>query len=193
VTDAAPGSRRVDAVRNRRRVLDAARAVFAEHGVTAPIVEVAHGAGVGVGTVYRHFPTKEALFEAILRDDLAGVVVQVRERATQGEPGPAFFGLIELLLAEGRRSTGLKDALAGGGHDVQAALAEVTTELLAVVEAALGRAQHAGAVRTDVGWAEVMAVVAAAFSVIRNHSDDDFTAHVIAVMLDGLRPPPSDR
>src|SRR6202162_6211579 len=79
--------RRADAVRNRERVLAAAEAVFAESGLMAQVEEVARRAGVGVGTVCRHFPTKQALVEAVLTSMFEAVVEEARE-ALAG-PGPA--------------------------------------------------------------------------------------------------------
>src|SRR3954453_18750875 len=81
---------RADARRNRERVLAAARAVFAEHGREAQMDDVARSAGVGVGTVYRHFPTKEALVQALALDLFEGLVRGAREALTLEDPWEAF-------------------------------------------------------------------------------------------------------
>jgi AcrR family transcriptional regulator len=180
---------RADAQRNRGRLLDAARDVFTDAGVGAPIVEVARRAGVGVGTVYRHFPTKEALFEAILRQDMERLLAGIRRQAAEAGPGEAFFAAVDVILDEGDRSTGLKDALSGSGLDVGVLLADVTAELRAALGELVGRAQEVGVVRADVGVTEVLAVVAGTFAAMRPHAGDDATAtRIRAVMLDGLRP-----
>src|SRR5438105_699085 len=90
--DAAAGRHlRADARRNRQRVLEAAEAVLATHGLAAPIDEIARAAGVGVGTVYRHFPTKEALLEAIVLSHLEPILAEVRSLLTAADPGGALF------------------------------------------------------------------------------------------------------
>ena len=81
---------RADARRNRARVLDVAREVFAAEGLTVPIDEIARRAGLGIGTVYRHFPTKEALFEAIVLDRIERLTA-LAESAPGADPGEAFF------------------------------------------------------------------------------------------------------
>src|SRR5688572_9419125 len=72
----APRRQRSDAVRNRERVLEAARCVLAQHGPDASLEEIARGAGVGIGTLYRHFPTRAALLEAVFRDSVDGLCTQ---------------------------------------------------------------------------------------------------------------------
>ena len=90
---ATPGPRRLraDARRNRQRVLDAATAAFATEGVAVPVDEIARRAGVGAGTVYRHFPTKEALVEAIVLSRVEWLIGEARVLAGTDDPGTAFF------------------------------------------------------------------------------------------------------
>src|SRR5580658_9490937 len=83
---------RADAQRNRARVLEAAEVVFAAEGLNVPVDVIAEKAGVGVGTLYRHFPTKEKLFEAIIVERISGLAVEARCRLTAEDPGAAFFG-----------------------------------------------------------------------------------------------------
>ena len=83
---------RADAQRNRTRILDAAEVVFAAEGIEVPVDTIAEKAGVGVGTLYRHFPTKEKLCEAILLERLAGLTEDARAQAGAADPGAAFFG-----------------------------------------------------------------------------------------------------
>src|SRR5580693_8328714 len=91
---------RADAARNREKVLRAARDAFAESGYGVPLDEIAVRAGVGPGTVYRHFPTKEALFEAVVAARLQDLVADARGRADSGDPGSAFFGFLGRVAAE---------------------------------------------------------------------------------------------
>src|SRR5260370_4133101 len=84
-----PRAMRADARRNRARVLEVAQAVFATEGLAVPIDEIARRAGVGAGTVYRHFPTKEALFEAIVISRVERLTEEGGSLASAEDPGPA--------------------------------------------------------------------------------------------------------
>ncbi|MET7395900.1 helix-turn-helix domain-containing protein [Dactylosporangium sp. NPDC005572] len=176
---------RADARRNRGRVLEAAEAVFAEHGVGASTEEVARRAGVGIGTVFRHFPTKEALLEAVLVERMRRLADVARERVGGGEPGEAFFGFLELVVGQSATKNAFAGALAGAGVDVESAVAEVGRELWAAVEVLLARAQEAGAVRPDVGAGEVIAVLVGASRAVEYAGAGSRAAQVI---FDGLRP-----
>src|SRR6202030_2011909 len=102
---------RADAVRNKKLIVQAAREVFAAAGLVAPIDEIAQRAGVGVGTLYRHFPTKEALFEAIVIGQGEELVEEARRFIRDGDPKPAFFDLVSRLLRHGDGHKDLMDAL----------------------------------------------------------------------------------
>src|SRR5712691_4544222 len=91
---------RADARRNRERVLDAARAAFAAQGLSVPLDEIARHAGVGPGTLYRHFPTKEALIEAVVHDRLQGLAADGAALLDAPDPGAAFFAFLGRLAAE---------------------------------------------------------------------------------------------
>src|SRR6201996_6309358 len=91
---------RADAARNREKVLRAAREAFAESDYGVPLDEIAARAGVGPGTVYRHFPAKEALFEAVVTARIADLVADARNRAGAADPGEAFFGFLARMDTE---------------------------------------------------------------------------------------------
>jgi AcrR family transcriptional regulator len=91
---------RADARRNRGRVLAAAEEVFAAEGVGAPTEAVARRAGVGIGTVFRHFPTKEALLEAVLVERLRGLAEHARAAAADPDAGGALFGFLEHVVTQ---------------------------------------------------------------------------------------------
>jgi AcrR family transcriptional regulator len=139
---------RADARRNRRRVLDAARQRFAEHGVDAQVDDIARAAGVGVGTVYRHFPTKDALLEALAADRFA----RLTEWATEALSDPdAWQGFCEFL----RRSAELQAsdrALSAvlSERDSFVGAARESDELIDATQALVDRAQDAGALRADI-------------------------------------------
>ena len=110
---------RADALKNRQRILDAAAAVFADQGVSVPIDVVAERAGVGVGTLYRHFPTKEALFEAIVASKIADLVVAARAAIEAPDPGLAFFDFVRLLASEAAVKADILDVLDSAGIDIK--------------------------------------------------------------------------
>src|SRR5271170_7879529 len=107
-----PRPLRADAERNRQRVLEIAQQVFATEGLAVPIDEIARRAGLGVGTLYRHFPTKEALFEAIVIGRIEGLVDYAREGARAPDPGVAFFGFLSRMVEEGSAKKDFLGALA---------------------------------------------------------------------------------
>ena len=175
---------RADAKRNREKVLRAAREAFAASGYGVPLDEIAARAGVGPGTVYRHFPSKEALFEAVVTARVHDLVTDARSRARDPDPGRAFFGFIDQIRGEAAAKRDLPDAIAIGG-----ALQE---ELHVALNTLLSRAQEAGAVRTHITIADLIIVLR---GLLRGINDlppgtvgPDQTDRLIAVVADGLRP-----
>jgi len=151
---------RADARRNRERVLQAADEMLAARGVDASIDEIAARAGVGVGTVYRNFPTKEALLQALLVARLEPVLSAARAAAESDDPGEAFVAFMQRLSDEFASFKPLAETIAASGIDLHAAKQEVSAELLSAVGALLERAQKAGRVRPDVNLADVSALMA---------------------------------
>src|SRR5580693_1661822 len=106
-----PRALRADAARNREKVLRAARDSFAESGYGVPLDEIAARAGVGPGTVYRHFPTKEALFEAVVTARVQDLVADARAGGDAADPSGAFFGFLARVAAESAAKRDLPDAI----------------------------------------------------------------------------------
>jgi AcrR family transcriptional regulator len=152
---------RADAQRNRARILEVAFTAFAAEGLAVPVHEIARRAGVGTGTVSRHFPTKESLFEAIIQDRVAHFREQARVLTDTHarNPGGAFSEFFAVLVREMAVDHGLADALASAGIDVAAATSGAAQEINATLATMLGRAQQAGAVRPDVEAADVKALM----------------------------------
>src|ERR1051326_5156151 len=153
---------RADARRNRARVLEAAEAVFAAGGTTASTEEVVRQAGVGVGTVFRHFPTKEALLAALLATELARLAEEAEALADAADPGAALFGLFEGMVERMAAKRTYAAALADLGLDARAAVPGAGDRVRYALQVLLTRAQQAGAVRTDVGVTELIALVVGA-------------------------------
>ena len=181
---------RADALRNRGRILEAAEVVFASEGIEAPVDVIAEKAGVGVGTLYRHFPTKEKLCEAILIDRLRDLTEDARAQADAPDPVAAFFGFLEHFVALGASKRDLIAAVMGAGLDFEEAAADVKEELRDAVGVLMHRAQEVGAVRADVTPAAVVSLIGATCQAA-GHTDDAPAIDLLAIVCDGLRPPAS--
>ncbi|SHL41249.1 transcriptional regulator, TetR family [Pseudonocardia thermophila] len=180
---------RADARRNRERLLAAAEEVFAELGTEASTEEVARRAGVGIGTVFRHFPTKEQLLEAVLVARVAELADRAEQLTAAADPGRAFFALLDAVVAQARSRQTLSEALAAAGVDATAAAAPAKARLRAAAEQLLRAAQQAGAVRPDVGGDELMALmVGIARTAEQTAHDPELQARVSRLLVDGLRP-----
>jgi AcrR family transcriptional regulator len=174
---------RADAQRNREKVLRAARDAFAASGYTVPLDEIAALAGVGPGTVYRHFPSKEDLFAAVVTTRLGDLIADARALAGDPDPGRAFFGFLDRFRQEAMAKRDLPDAIAIPGT--------LQGDLRAALEVLLRRAQQAGAVRPDITTPDVIALLKGVLSAINDApqgaADQDRVARLLAVVTDGLR------
>jgi AcrR family transcriptional regulator len=174
---------RADAQRNRQKVLGAARDAFAASGYGVPLDEIAALAGVGPGTVYRHFPTKEALFEAVVAARMQDLVDDAQARAHADDPGDAFFGFLARVAAEAAAKRDLPDAIAVAGS--------LRDALFAALEVLLRRAQRAGAVRSDVKVEDLIVLLRALITGTQDAATDPaLRERVFAVVADGLRASP---
>ena len=180
-----PRPLRADAKRNRARVLAAAERVFAERGTAGSTEEVARAAGVGIGTVFRHFPSKEALLQALVVERLARVAADAREHAASPDAGAAFFDFFAAVVRGSATKLELVDALAELGVQPNEVVAPVAEEVTEALGALLQRAQQAGAVRRDIEVRDVIALLAGASQAGRYAPDD----RPLAVILDGLHAP----
>ena len=178
---------RADARRNRQRVLDAARSAFAADGLSVPLDEIAKRAGVGPGTLYRHFPVREALIQAVVQDRLRRLAGEGAALRDALDPGAAFFAFIDRLAAEAGPKRDLFDALASAGVEAGPAVMAAVTDLQAQITELLTRAQQAGAVRPDIGRAEFTALLSGLLFAVRPRPGTD-RALLLAVFRDGLRP-----
>jgi AcrR family transcriptional regulator len=167
----------------------AAETVFADRGTAASTEEIARAAGVGVGTVFRHFPTKEALLRELLVERLRRAAADARDHAASPDAGEAFFNFFAAVVDGSGTKLELVDALAEMGVDEDQAVAPVAEEVTEAVAALLDRAQRAGAVRGDVGVRDVIALLAGASQTNRHAVDAVTRDRTLAVVLDGLRAP----
>jgi AcrR family transcriptional regulator len=177
---------RADAVRNRARVLDVAYETFAAEGLSVPIDEIARRAGVGAGTVYRHFPTKEALFAAVIEDRMQHLVDGGYALLKSEGPGEALFSYLRsIVLQWGATDRGLVDALAGLGIDIPSVAPDAEDAFLAVLADLLRAAQDAGTARQDIGVREVKSILVGCQAMEAYNSA--LADRVTDVVVDGLR------
>ena len=178
---------RADARRNRARVLDAAEEVFAAHGTGASTEEIARRAGVGIGTVFRHFPTKEALLEAVFVGRLHRLAEHAAGLADAADPGAAFFDFFQRVVDHAATKNAIADALAEAGVAIPSESSTVGLELQRALAVLLERAQATGAVRADVGVAELKALLVGASRAVELTPEPGVRSRTLRVMLDGLR------
>ncbi|HEY2258635.1 MAG TPA: helix-turn-helix domain-containing protein [Solirubrobacteraceae bacterium] len=195
MTETLSGERplRADARRNRQRILESARQVFSEFGSEAQINDVAHRAGVGVGTVYRHFPTKEALVAELVRQKFVLFAAQAREALDR--PVEPFDALADLMRANGEalhRDAAMQQTLAGFDDEVWATAQPALDELLALTQELIDRAHRAGTIRPDATASDVgmlmcgLCATMARSTVADSAAGFDWRRH-LELMIDGLR------
>jgi AcrR family transcriptional regulator len=180
-TEALPRPLRADARRNRERVLKAAQAVFAARGRDAHLEDVARRAKVGVGTVYRHFPTKEALLEALAREQFEVITEWAREAQEQ----PDAWEALQALLWRGAELQASDRALMEAVAEFKPSVARQSADLRACVDRLIARAQEQGAVRADASGDDVRLMMCGLGSVMQMPGEG--WRRYMTVMLDGLR------
>ncbi len=168
---------RADARRNLERVLDAAAQVFGAAGPDASVDEIAQLAGVGHGTVFRRFPTKDDLMFAVIERHVGQLQALAEEALASDDPGAAFFDFARRVAELNMRTPGLHRCVVHCGDKPGAAELEKLTARIVV------RAQRAGAVRADVKPEDVRLLVRAALT---SAPEGHWRRH-LAVVLDGLR------
>jgi AcrR family transcriptional regulator len=177
---------RADARRNREKILRAAREAFAASGYGVPLDEIAARAGVGPGTVYRHFPSKEELFEAVITARVRDLIDDARSRTDDADPGRAFFGFLGRIRQEAAAKRDLPDAIAIDGS--------LQDDLHAALGVLLRRAQQAGAVRPEITTPDIIILLKGVLRSI-NEAPPGVAAPALAdrlltIVTDGLRPHP---
>jgi AcrR family transcriptional regulator len=181
-------AQRADARANRARILDVAEEVFGRGGESASTEEVARLAGVGIGTVFRHFPTKAALLEAVLARRFGRLREQAEALLDAADPGEAFLGFFRFLVADAPAKIGIGQALLDAGGDGGEA-DQASAELRRAFGALLQRAQQAGAIRDDAELPEVYALlVGVSRAAAREHPGEQVTARMLTIVFDGLAP-----
>ena len=177
---------RADARRNRERLLEVAEAVFTAKGTGASTEEIAREAGVGIGTVFRHFPTKEALLVAVYSRLLQRLGEAAQEMTARDDAGAAFYEFIVLVIGRSPAKNAFADALTEAGVEVPHTDADGHSLLGGTLETLMLRAQRAGAVRQDIGVPELRALLVGLSRALEQVQDQPARDRVIAVFFDGL-------
>jgi AcrR family transcriptional regulator len=172
---------RADARRNRERILKAARAVFSTSGREAHLEDVARRAKVGVGTVYRHFPTKDALLEALAREQFELLTQWAQEAERESDAWAAFHAMVWRGAELQASDRALMEAVA----EFKPSVARQAEELHASIERLMQRAQAQGAMRADATGADVQLMMCGLGSVMQMSGEG--WRRYLTVMLDGLR------
>jgi AcrR family transcriptional regulator len=179
---------RADAARNRARVLAAAEALFAEEGADAQLLDIAKRAGVGAGTVHRHFPTKDALFAEVIAARMTELLDQAAALPADRGPAEAFFAFWALAVEQAHRSAALCEAFTAS----VAQQLRVPEALRARFEHTLGdmlkAAQAAGVVRADLDANDAMALLSAAVTADQRRKPRGQPGRLARIVADALRP-----
>lgn len=186
---------RADAERNRRQLLDAAQALFQERGLDVGVAEIAQRAGVGRGTLFRNFPTKQDLIAAIVIERMGEASEYGRKLLDAPDPEKALFGFLEEMVGRQQLDRCLFDAVADtflANQEIRAAHAEI----VGTMDGLLTRAKEAGAVRSDVGAMDVLMLLKGVFEAASAFAGSEpgvvsrqFDLVQAAISADGARRP----
>ncbi|HET6483084.1 MAG TPA: helix-turn-helix domain-containing protein [Actinoplanes sp.] len=178
---------RADALRNRSRVLAAAEQVFVARGTSVSTEEVARAAGVGIGTVFRHFPTKAALIEAVFRERLRRFGEEVERLAASDDPGGAIWVLLSRVAEVAAGKQDWADAFAA--DSMNDAFSPAREQLPRALGTLLTRARRSGTIRADVSVPELVALMLAISRVPELDAEGGaLRARLLSIVFDGLRP-----
>lgn len=179
---------RADARRNHERILESARKVFAEYGPGAQIDDVARHAGVGVGTVYRHFPTKDTLVAELVRQKFRLFADRAREALEDdAEPFAVIEGLLRQNAAIAAEDVGIQYAIASAGAEAWMQAQAEQDELLELTEELLARARRTGAIRPDIEAMDIGMLMCGVCSTMAPKPGFDWRRH-LDLAVDALRP-----
>jgi len=182
---------RADGERNRERLMEAAKAGFAEAGPDVSLEEIARRAGVGIGTLYRHFPTRDALIEAVYRRELEAFAEAGDQLAATLPPGKALHAWMHLLVDYIATKKVIATAVATMVSDSADLYASSGTRITDAMRAMIVRAVEAGDVRADVDPDDLMRALVGFSYGNASPGWEASAKRLIDILMDGLRPPPA--
>ena len=181
---------RADATRNRDQLLKVASRVFMSAGPEPSMRAIAREAGVGIGTLYRHFPTRESLVEAVYRDQVAGLTAGARELLAQLPPPAALRRWMDLFGDWIATKNGMLDTLRTMIESGEIAHARTQAELLAAIDDILSAGRATGELRADVTAEDIAANLIGIFTVAHPPEHSARASRLLNILVDGLRPAP---
>lgn len=189
MADAVRRAERADAQRNRQRVLDVADRLFAERGTAVTLGEIATAAGVGAGTVYRHFPTKDALMATVLDRRTEQLTEWGRRVRAELPPGEAFFAFLRHVADHAFANRAICEALASRGDWYQPLrTGESGCRVDSPLALMLKEAQRAGAIRADLGAEDARAMMLGCVAMAQVLDSPERAGHLAEIMWGALRP-----
>ena len=183
--------RRKDAERNRRRLLVAAREVFRDRGVAATLNDVAHHAGLGVGTAYRHFANKEELIDALFDDMVTTVDTYVREAADEPDAWLGLTRALQKVCEVQAFDRGLREVMLGTGRGPERQR-QMRDRVAPTVDAVVARAQEQGTLRADVVPADFPILQLMVGAVTDHIGQPGLWRRYLTIVIDGLRARPGE-
>jgi AcrR family transcriptional regulator len=182
---------RADSVRNRERVLEAAKAVFSTGGADASLEAVARRAGVGIGTLYRHFPTRESLFEAVYRREVEQLSELAEQLKNEADPVEALRKWLRSNVEFVATKKGMMAALALAAYGSSELFTFSFDRLTKAVGALLQRAVAAGKIRADIGPEDVLRALVGMCYIHDQPGWQSTVLRLLDVFVDGLRVQPA--
>jgi AcrR family transcriptional regulator len=179
---------RRDAERNRRRILEVARQAFAEDGLAVTLDEIARRAGLGVGTVYRRFPDKEQLIDALFEEGIGRMVAIAEEALRDDDPWNGLVGFLEAATGAHAEDRGLKEVALSGAHGLER-VARARQLMFPLVTRLVERAQEQGTLRPDVEPTDLplLQLMLGSLSECTRGVEPDVWRRFLGILTDGLR------
>ncbi|MFD6885486.1 TetR/AcrR family transcriptional regulator [Streptomyces sp. NPDC059957] len=184
---------RRDAALNRERILRAAREVFGQRGLGVTLDDIAHHAGVGVGTVYRRFPTKEALVRALFEQDLAIRQASAERALAHPDPWEGLVGFLVEMSADLAENRGLHEVVMLGSHS-SGPIESARQGMLPLLESLISRAQDSGQLRTEITPSDIPVIqhMLSAASQFAQGAQPDIWRRYLEILLNGLKRRPDN-
>lgn len=187
MTGRAPASRRADATRNREQLLDVATRLFASGDAEPSMRAIAAQAGVGIATLYRHFPTREALVDAVYQDQVARLTTGADDLLAELDPPAALRRWMDLFGHWIATKNGMLGTLLAMVECGEIAHADTRAALLAAIERILDAGRTSGDLRTDVAAEDIAAALIGIFTVAGSPEQAALAARLLDLLMDGLR------
>jgi AcrR family transcriptional regulator len=184
---------RSDAQRNRMRLVEAGKAAFAEKGTGASLEEIARVAGVGIGTLYRHFPTRDALIEAVYRNETQQLAEAAAELAATHPPVEALRAWMRMCvdhIATKKLLGGVLNSIVGGTSDLYA---EAGAQIKAAMTMLVDNAVACGDIRLDLDPLDMLRAVAGVANINSDPNWEESAKRLVDILIAGIRVPAADR